>query len=556
MKWKTIIKNPHIDYLLLFVFSFLFMAPLIAKGFLVRYSHQDMAFHITRLYGLSNVWKSPINFLNYTHNGPAVNLFYPWLLFYPAYLIFALTHSMFTAFMLYYGLLTFLTMVIAYKVMISIKHQRLPGLLFALFYGCAGYRVCCMSYRAAVGETIALTFLPLLLLGVYEITRRDYHKWYILTIGLLLIAYAHTLSFFMSSLLVGFSFLALLIPMKDRGERIFAFMKSMVFVALMYLPLLFQMIDQVTYVKLVMPFGYSAETLNLANSLVTSLRNFSDYNPYSLGLTVLVLGAISLLLIRKLNKPERIVLLGGVLLYLMTTDITPWHYLNGTVFAKIQFAWRLTGYATLLICFSGSILLSHLLKDHASLKPIVLLFMTCLVIGVHIAGIDHMGAIQLDDKTIYTDAFALRQAKYYENTDYINMISDDYTKIYTKHVFRVNGKKTTIAHHQTASAYTFDYENKTSKSVKVAVPVFFYRGQKVSINGAIVSSTMSRYGATQVTLSPGKNHVVIYYEYTSFVKMGWSIGTISALLFAYAMKRIKGKKDLTWYQVLHYLQGY
>ncbi|MFQ9291063.1 MAG: hypothetical protein ACLR3O_01210 [Streptococcus sp.] len=60
-------------------------------------------------------------------------------------------------------------------------------------------------YRAAVGETLAMIFLPLVFVGVRLITFGDYKKWWILTLGMLGLVYSHVLSVLLASVGIFFA---------------------------------------------------------------------------------------------------------------------------------------------------------------------------------------------------------------------------------------------------------------------------------------------------------------------------------------------------------------
>ena len=56
------------------------------------------------------------------------------------------------------------------------KNNRYISLLFSIIYTFSAYRVIDIFHRASLGEAVALTFLPLILMGCYEIYIRDYQN--------------------------------------------------------------------------------------------------------------------------------------------------------------------------------------------------------------------------------------------------------------------------------------------------------------------------------------------------------------------------------------------
>lgn len=74
--------------------------------------------------------------------------------------------------------------------------KSLASFIFSLVYTFAPYRL--YLGGAVFGEYLAVTFLPLLFLGIYEVLWGDKKKWYLLAISGALVAYAHILSVFLS----------------------------------------------------------------------------------------------------------------------------------------------------------------------------------------------------------------------------------------------------------------------------------------------------------------------------------------------------------------------
>lgn len=93
--------NKLITYTELLVMGLLYHLPLQKIEGIPHYPYEDAIFHISRIIGMSNVWKSPVNFLNFHHNGSIVNLCYPWLMNYPAYLLYRILGSYISAYKAY-----------------------------------------------------------------------------------------------------------------------------------------------------------------------------------------------------------------------------------------------------------------------------------------------------------------------------------------------------------------------------------------------------------------------------------------------------------------------
>ena len=72
--------------------------------------------------------------------------------------------------------------------------DRYVALTAMLLYCSMPYRISCMYYRYALGELLAIAFIPLVIAGLYEIVYGNKKKWPILTIGISGIIESHILS--------------------------------------------------------------------------------------------------------------------------------------------------------------------------------------------------------------------------------------------------------------------------------------------------------------------------------------------------------------------------
>ena len=96
---KNNIFNRVKPYLIMIVFSLIFIFPfLFSKGSLYG---DDLHFHLDRMLGLSNIFDSPINFKTFYNSGQGINFFYPFLIYYPFYIIFSFVHSIWVAWYFY-----------------------------------------------------------------------------------------------------------------------------------------------------------------------------------------------------------------------------------------------------------------------------------------------------------------------------------------------------------------------------------------------------------------------------------------------------------------------
>lgn len=168
-------------------------------------SGMDLIFHLIRIEGLKDGLLSgqlPVriqpNWL-YGH-GYATSVFYgDTFLIIPA-LLRMIGFSMQTSYKLFLLALNIATAGIAYASFRRIFRDDYVGLLGSMLYTWAPYRFYDLYGRAALGETIALTFLPILCYGFYLVFTEDiggesYRRlWILPTVGFSCIIQSHTLS--------------------------------------------------------------------------------------------------------------------------------------------------------------------------------------------------------------------------------------------------------------------------------------------------------------------------------------------------------------------------
>ena len=194
-EWKT-------KALILILITFFSSLPLFS--YYMFYGH-DLYFHLLRIEGIIAGIRSgqfPVRLQpNWLEGyGYGVSFFYgDTLLYFPAVLrMFGMGVQ--TAYKCFILFINILSVGIAYYSFKRISHDEKMGLLGCMLYTTSIYRMSCIYVRAAVGEYCALTFLPLILVAIYEILWQDereknlQNSWLIGAIGLSGLILTHVLS--------------------------------------------------------------------------------------------------------------------------------------------------------------------------------------------------------------------------------------------------------------------------------------------------------------------------------------------------------------------------
>ena len=285
-----------------------------------------------------------------------------------------------------------------------ITGSRRVGMLGAALYTLSLYRLVCVYFRAAVGEYTAMSFLPLVLLGVYEIyacERPRFAQWAPLAVGMAALVQCHLIS---TELTAVFLVLFCLLRLRQtlRPARLLAWGKAAVLAfglsAWFLLPFVSTTLsvplqvnnpsvgkpqqEGLTLMQLLNPFGSGFGGTSVGTSTDMSL---------SLGLPLLVGLALALYCLTRENigmRPLRTATGLGLLAAVLTMQLCPWDFveswLGGTV-AKVagtfQYPWRFLAFATLLLTLATVLALGVLRQLHPqAVRRAAVALMACLAL--------------------------------------------------------------------------------------------------------------------------------------------------------------------------------
>ncbi|MCQ2563553.1 MAG: hypothetical protein MJ128_03570 [Mogibacterium sp.] len=505
----------------------------------------DTTFHVGRLVGLSNVWASPVNFNNYGNNGLMVNIFYPWLTMYPMYGIYKITGSYVLAYKLYYTLLTAVTLLIAYCSMHGISKNRAGARTFAVLYAFSSYRYADVYNRDALGESIALAFLPLVLLGIYKVCFENYDEWPKLAAGMTLVAYSHMLSLVMSAAFTGILFLIAIITQGSRGKRFAAMVKAACLSLGLSAAMIVPMMEQLKRNDLFMPSGDGDTMSRSAYSLPEIIRFTLNNNPAGRGVGLLcaaaVAGAVILLVCRTVSTRGHLgsdeimaiwLLLIGAVLFIGTSDILPWKMLgDSTPLSTIQFVWRMNAYSTLAFTAAFSILLSKTMNS-APRGAIILLAAVVLVSSgwqyytLHRHNAEMVSKARIAEEDIAHWASGNVDYTPYQARDYRDAHPDNMEFVF------INGeeKEEDPSVEGNGSLYVLNIGG-SEEDRTVDVPVFRLYGENVQLNGEPAECRLSERGTAEIKVPASKDAVItISYKYTKMARVAWAFSAVILLL--------------------------
>lgn len=337
----------------------------------------DMSFHLARIEeicaGLKDgqfpVYIQPDAMGGYGYAAP---LLYPQLFLYFPALLRAAGVSMVTAVGIFMLAVNLATAGIMYFCGQRIFASGFAARICSLLYTFAMYRLINQYTRYAIGELLAMAFLPLVVYGLYEILERDRKRWPWLTAGCCFILQSHVISTVFALFLI-VVFCLVFIRQLLKKQRFFALLKAGVWTVLLNLwflvPFLEMFREELRTASLQLQFGNIAISFLQLFQVFPLSRGDTSFvgeslngkMPLSLGVALLFFSACFLYGLAageyRREKKMPVFCLGlGILFSLMATQWFSWNTLFripvlAGFFSFFQFPWRFLSCATVLLTF-------------------------------------------------------------------------------------------------------------------------------------------------------------------------------------------------------------
>ena len=527
-------KNIILFLLLLTVISSitLFLIPNMSRG-------HDLAFHLSRISALKDNLKIGIiggyiypNYLGgYGYGNP---LFYPDLFLYiPAFLSY-LGLSVITSYKIFLFLISFASIIIMYITVRGISKNNKCALISSILYGFAAYRLVDMFTRAALGETLAFIFAPLVIYGIYEIIYGDYKKYYLLVIGMSGLILSHLISTFVIGILLVILCLINIKKLWKEKKRISYIVISAFITLGITAYFIFPMLEQMMSGNFL--FNNLDETSKLMERSLPLWSIFFEFPnhiltnlwiPTGIGIGFLLLIYYYIKNFKECSKFIHFCFIGGILFILCSTNIFPW-VLFQSILSPIQFPWRFYFIAVLLLSIGGGLLISNIRLDLN--KTVVKFFVICLIPVISI-GILNFTEQNIKEVGEYEISFA-EYMPVNGDKEYILKRGDIITSTYPlEHSFNRNGLELEISFSN----------NVTDNSLEL--PLIYYKGYKATIDNKELYVYESNNGLVSVDIDTINSGVIkVSYGGTKIQFVSKIISLISILSFIILVIMKRGEK--------------
>jgi len=443
--------------------------------------------------------------------------------------------------------MTILCGIFMYKMIISIRNNTFVASVAAILYTYSCYRVLDVYRRAALGEALSFTFLPIVFLGLYHIIKGDYKKWYVIAIGFALLILTHVIS---SILMFVTLIIFLAIYHRDllkEPKRIYylilAGIVTVPLAAYYLFPFLEQFQSNTFYFETLPAAEVADSTLPFTDMVWALFYGIIQYEQFFIpALGILLSGVIftRIFIYAKSNqlKTADTLAIIGIAYLIAVMPFFPWNIFPFSLLNIIQLPWRLFEFVTFFFSISGAYYLFLLLttrkRKHIGYLAVIV-FSALLMVS---------DGVDVRNKTV-----RLREDMTPTVENKYNLIGMEYMPAKVPSLEYPNDRGDTIISKQGYSDIS-DFKRKESiisfnkqsdKDDELELPLLYYKGYAAYIGNQSLLVKESDNGLVEITVNESGN-VKVYYKGTIIQKLGFYITILSAILlciyiFVYRKKR-------------------
>lgn len=473
----------------------------------------DTTFHLVRLCNLADGLSHghfPVRAGGFSYNGygAITSVFYPDIFLYPSALLMNAGASVQYAVNLFFIAVNAASAASMYAAAKRIFREDWAAVCASILYTLSIYRVSDVFTRYAFGEMTAMVFLPLFLLGLYEVVLGDKRRWALLGVSAACIYLSHMLSTLICALTAAGVCVLFIVKMM-RERRLAAIIKAAclagalcAFQLVPFIQYSLQGIGAAELAKDPTHFAIAPAQLFLLGEgemsmdpRDPSLATFA----LEIGLPLLMGAGLVLYMAATAEKQEErnsfavLLVAAGSFFALMATTMFPWGYvrvLTRGLSDYLQFPWRFLMMTAVCFALAGGWGLAKFARGHGEQMAAAALCVAALC-----------ALPTITDETRNADYIA------YGETVSPHLLYTEYT---------IPGTKTSPTKKQTllldGDVTVTDYRKRSTEAVMqveapqggtVALPMFGYDGYRAELNGEEIAWTLGENNRLKVEIPAG-----------------------------------------------------
>lgn len=534
------------------VFLTLFM--MLCNGSSASYQGYDFYFHYRRLDVLIDALRNGMfpNYIDYSNvdgYGYFTKGFYSDVILIPFALI-GLFSSAYFAYDVMIFTMTVLCGMFTYHTIKVIYKSSYAASLGAILYTFAIYRLYDVYQRAALGEALSFTFLPIIFLGLYHIIKGDYRKWYILAIGYSLLIFTHVISsvlMFVTLLIILFIYYKPMIKEPKRiGYLFLAGAVTVVITAYFVFPAIEQLTSNTFLYSGAGAAGYGKADFDMVLWGLVSGILYPDKAIWSgVGIILILIIFLRLFIRNKKSEALKSIDIGviiGICFIIASSRIFPWGTFPFSLIGFIQYPWRLYEFASYFFAIAGAYYLAQLFVKNRSRVIVlaIIIVATMVTTYIHSENYKHLYSIKAlqiypgdsDENPTFENRYHLIGGEYFP----ARILSIDYVYFRGEKVEFENTDTQISNLGRDRNVTRFDIEIQTPDSL--SLPLLYYKGYNVTLNGADLPVEQSPTGLVQVPADKS-GRIEAYYKGTTVQWVSFYISIISILALSIFIIRSK-----------------
>ena len=528
------------------IISILFCFPLFTNELSLEH---DTLFHLSRIAHLANAIKNsdvlPKIYFNMNQNfGYATPLFYSEIFMIPFSILYNLNIDLVICYKILILVFTIITAInMTYCTNSLFKNDQI-SYLAAFIYLFGNYHITNVYVRSAIGEVIAMSFLPICLLGIIEVLTFEKYNSKHLIIGFTMVTLAHNISLFIISLTFLF-FIIAYINKLDK-QRIITIAKAAIITILLtsffLLPMIEQLLDQTFVLSLYTKTDLSAYAIGirhlLCNNTIFKTAAINQSYPamnVSIGYFAIIFSLLTIFV-----KPDRLhktLFIIGTIFMILPTIYCNWSILS-VFLSAIQFPWRLEMIALLLLSICSSITFTKIITNK---KIMILTFIILTIEAIYHLYPATQRPFTISNNTRYEQLLdgsiidPFYSANYVRvelaGGDYLNIDHPDFKNI--SKCITASDKNITcdITRNYNDMIFTIDQE------AEVTLPVSYYKGYVIiDQNNNTYPISSNKQGL--ITFNANKNTYHLIYRHTKvqIISLFISLSTLFVIIVNRARK--------------------
>lgn len=444
----------------------------------------DGQIHLIRFESIADAIKNKelppiVNFMGYGNVGEVFNGMYPWLsglmFIIPRVLLNSPMHALFIGFYL----LNILTILNTYLLVRKLSKNYYIRLIGIVLYQLNAYHLTLMYSRNALGEALAYTFLPLVMLGCYLIWNNEKLGILYLALGMGMVINSHIISSILIFLLIIiaeiYRMFARKLTLKETGYLISA--------GILSIPIIIFTVTNIANITLknrIATTWRGINAIDMWETLHAMLKNDITEKSTIFNIGIMCFALLVILLViavtSKANGNWKKYILSSGIIYILTLDIIPVPTkLSQTIVGVIQFTGRLLSIVMILLTI-GCVLFLKANSNKINVKSsLIFLSMIMSVLAI--------GSVRTYHNTANDNAVNY----YIDNSNYIKEISSPNSGI-NDYILIKKDKQPIISEvisklNRTKVSYD-SITLKVDKDIK-QVPFLLYKGihYEVKLNG-------------------------------------------------------------------------